>query len=80
MARYAWTFACFVVALAASCLAQDLDSPLCSVTGLDYTSGGNYMIDGTVEEYFAFTSLFKGQFLHESSEKRHSYAIVRMRL
>lgn len=32
----------------------------CSVTGLDYTNGGSYLIDATSDSKFTFTSLFRG--------------------
>lgn len=32
----------------------------CSVTGLDYTNGGSYLIDASSNQQFAFTSLFQG--------------------
>ncbi|KAK1768270.1 hypothetical protein QBC33DRAFT_558430 [Phialemonium atrogriseum] len=49
----------FYTALLASCvsLAQAQE---CSSTGLDYTNGGSYLIDGTSDDYFVFTSAFSG--------------------
>ncbi|KAH8909198.1 hypothetical protein BR93DRAFT_926344 [Coniochaeta sp. PMI_546] len=32
----------------------------CTVTGLDYTNGGSYLIDATSNSPFTFTSLFQG--------------------
>jgi hypothetical protein len=32
----------------------------CSCTGLDYTNGGSYLIDGNSDEDFTFTSMFEG--------------------
>ena len=32
----------------------------CSCSGLDYTNGGSYLIDGTSDSKFAFTSEFAG--------------------
>ncbi|KAK3381116.1 hypothetical protein B0H63DRAFT_545490 [Podospora didyma] len=34
----------------------------CSCSGLDYTNGGSYLIDGTSEHNFTFTSVFNGCF------------------
>ncbi|KAK4107849.1 hypothetical protein N656DRAFT_802294 [Canariomyces notabilis] len=43
----------------ANAFAQDDE---CSCTGLDYTNGGSYLIDGNSEEDFTFTSMFEGCF------------------
>ncbi|KAL1845243.1 hypothetical protein VTK73DRAFT_821 [Phialemonium thermophilum] len=32
----------------------------CTVTGLDYTNGGSYLIDASSDQPFTFTSLFQG--------------------
>lgn len=32
----------------------------CTCTGLDYTNGGSYLIDGTSSNNFIFTSQFSG--------------------
>jgi hypothetical protein len=32
----------------------------CNSTGLDYTDGGSYLIDGTDKDDFVFNSIFSG--------------------
>lgn len=32
----------------------------CSCAGLDYTNGGSYLIDGSVDADFSFNSVFDG--------------------
>ncbi len=32
----------------------------CSCSGLDYTNGGSYLIDGNSDSQFTFTSVFEG--------------------
>ncbi len=32
----------------------------CTCSGLDYTNGGSYLIDGTSDREFVFTSQFQG--------------------
>lgn len=49
----------FAVALLAGCVIL-VQSQECSSTGLDYTNGGSYLIDGTSDDYFLFTSTFFG--------------------
>ncbi|KAK4228650.1 hypothetical protein QBC38DRAFT_414169, partial [Podospora fimiseda] len=34
----------------------------CSCSGLDYTDGGSYLVDGSSDDDFAFTSVFEGCF------------------
>ncbi|KAK3984688.1 hypothetical protein QBC44DRAFT_252319, partial [Cladorrhinum sp. PSN332] len=43
---------------------QDEDSvnPECSCSGLDYTNGGSYLVDGNSDDDFTFTSVFEGCF------------------
>jgi hypothetical protein len=54
MARcYHYLWAC--LALLAPRVSAD-----CTVTGLDYTNGGSYLIDATSNSPFTFTSLFQG--------------------
>ena len=55
-ARLVW--AVLVGVLAAGARAQETGE--CSCSGLDYTNGGSYLIDGTSEDSFTFTSLFQG--------------------
>ncbi len=33
----------------------------CNCTGLDYTDGGSYLIDGNSQNQFTFNSVFYGQ-------------------
>lgn len=34
----------------------------CTCSGLDYTNGGSYLIDGTSDREFIFTSQFQGKY------------------
>ena len=33
----------------------------CTCTGLDYTNGGSYLVDGSSNDNFTFTSVFQGK-------------------
>jgi len=37
--------------------------PECSCTGLDYTDGGSYLVDGNSDQQFSFNSVFYGSSL-----------------
>ncbi|KAK0629299.1 hypothetical protein B0T17DRAFT_491360, partial [Bombardia bombarda] len=50
----------WLAAFAVGVLAQETET--CSCSGLDYTNGGSYLIDGESEDEFAFTSVFSGCF------------------
>ncbi len=47
----------------ASCLALLVGRALsdCTCSGLDYTNGGSYLIDGSSDKQFIFTSQFQGR-------------------
>ncbi len=52
------------VAVAAAVLwaAAGLVSADCTCSGLDYTNGGSYLVDGTSNKQFIFTSQFQGAY------------------
>lgn len=52
--RSLWAFLAFV---ALGVLAADTAS--CTCTGLDYTDGGSYLVDGSDNGDFTFTSVFQ---------------------
>lgn len=53
---YRYTILCLGVAIASpKCVLGD-----CTCSGLDYTNGGSYLIDGTSDSNFVFTSEFAG--------------------
>lgn len=60
--RYAW----LCVGILALRVSAD-----CSVTGLDYTNGGSYLIDASSDQDFAFSSLFQGEILSQLSKPLH---------
>lgn len=38
------------------------DLGTCKCTGIDYSNGGSYLVDGSSDENFTFTSVFEGEF------------------
>ena len=60
-----WVVILGIQFLACGVLAQESngDDPQaepCSCSGLDYANGGSYLIDGTSDHNFTFTSVFNG--------------------
>jgi hypothetical protein len=55
MARFAFLLPLAALLFAATAFAQN-----CSCMGLDYTDGGSYLIDGSVQLPFTFHSVFEG--------------------
>jgi hypothetical protein len=54
-------FGSVVVAAPATALAPAAEQG-CTCTGLDYTNGGSYLVDGSLEADFTFTSVFRCMF------------------
>jgi len=46
--------------------------PTCGSTGLDYTDGGSYLIDASVNQSFAFTSVFTSKWWYIRTNTMHS--------
>ncbi|KAK0727500.1 hypothetical protein B0T26DRAFT_639277, partial [Lasiosphaeria miniovina] len=55
MARSLWTW---LALLALQLGAATADNSACTCTGLDYTDGGSYLVDGSADGDFTFTSVF----------------------
>lgn len=55
MARFA-----FLLPLTALLFAANVFAQSCSSSGLDYTDGGSYLIDGSSNLPFTFNSMFEG--------------------
>jgi hypothetical protein len=70
LARMVPTLAAVALLLAAPSGAQDVPPSEgdvgCSCTGVDYTNGGSYLIDGSANLNFTFTSVFSGKSVYSS--------------
>lgn len=58
MGRFGWWKGFALLALSIP-FAAAADNAACTCTGLDYTDGGSYLVDGSSNDDFAFTSVFR---------------------
>jgi len=59
-----------LIALGLVTFALGVAAQECNCTGLDYTDGGSYLIDGNSDTKFSFNSAFYGVFYPGSSVRK----------
>lgn len=76
MGRFGWWKGFALVALNTP-FAAAADNAACTCTGLDYTDGGSYLVDGSSNDGFSFTSVFRCKLpLRETKQMKHGHKLI----